>query len=82
MIVYVTRWALTKGILEVEVDEPTERAPDMVVGGSSPLGCVYYHKGQWHRTREEAERKTWDMRDKKLASLRKQITKLEDMDLG
>lgn len=82
MIVYVTKWALTRGIVEVEVEEPTPAALGMVVDTSNPAGHLYYHKGQWHRNRNDALDAAWVMRDKRLASLERSIRKLEAMDLG
>lgn len=73
--VFVTKYALTAGIEEVEV-EACEGSSGMVKG---PSVFEYYHgEGrEWHRTRESAVKKAEDMRARKLESLNKQIAKLE-----
>ena len=74
---YVTKYALTSGIREVEADEPSD-------------GSAYISVKEWHfacfalgrdafRTREEAEARAVVMAKKKLANLRKQIAKVEHL---
>jgi len=76
MKVWVTKYALTKGILEVEVDSPVE---DERMVRASGGWTTYYHKPDWHMTKAEAVARAEEMRTKKLASLRKQAAKLEKL---
>lgn len=75
MKVWVTVYALTTGIME--------RVIDPVGGGvakdmEAPVPTYYHIQGRdWHRTREGAVARAEQMRLKKIASLRKQIAKLE-----
>jgi len=70
--VYVTKYALTSGVKFVEVEErPGE---ECVWTGWSILG-----KGHYASTLEEAKVQIEAMRIKKIASLKKQIARLEKM---
>lgn len=77
---FITKWALSDGIRERE-GEPNED------------GWVYVKRNVWqsqyerlgthaHKTREEAEAKAEKMRRAKIASLQKQIAKLNAMSFG
>lgn len=79
MRVWITKYALTKGILEVD----SETVKDFHVRGNS----IYYreqtgypqgfHDGEWYEDQQVAIAKAEEMRQKKLASLKQQIEKLE-----
>lgn len=74
---FITKYALTDGIKEVEV-EVCDEYPGMVKG--SGLFALYHGEGkEWHRTRESAVKKAEEMRVNRIASLKKQITKLEKL---
>ncbi|MGK9167913.1 hypothetical protein KXR53_16520 [Inquilinus limosus] len=77
--VWITKYALSAGIQEVE-GELSGAPADMIVV-QSQMGTVYYHgEGRdWHRTREEAVARAEEMRKKRVASLKKQITKLKKL---
>jgi hypothetical protein len=70
---WVTRYALTSGVRKVDGEVCHEISSKMVAYGKSE----YAHNDDWHRTPEAALAKAEDMRTKKIASLRKQIQKLE-----
>ena len=76
MKVWITKYALTQGILEKEA-EICSTVPDntmiKTVGSKYP---EYYHGSDWHYTNEEAVAKAEKMRRNKIESLRKQIKKL------
>lgn len=74
MKVWVTKYALTNGIEEVEVNVNENLAS--VVGARFP---TYYHgEGkEWHRTREQAVKRAEDMRAARLKSLSKQVKRIE-----
>lgn len=76
MKVFVTKYALSNGIEEVEVVETCVPGLLQNVNHSH----LHYHtEGKdWHRTMEAAVKKADAMRAKKIASLKKQIAKLEN----
>ena len=77
MKVWITKYALTKGIIETE-GEVSDDFPDIL----DAKGIVNYLHGEgkeWHMTKESAVQKAEEMRQKKIASLKKQIDKLERM---
>lgn len=78
MKVWITKYALTSGILEKEVKDFGDGSVKEIEN-SFP---IYYHgEGkEWHRTKESAIAKAEEMRKKKIASLKKQIEKLEKME--
>jgi hypothetical protein len=77
MKVWITKYALTQGILEREAEE-TEHKGMIKIPTES---LVYFHKEgrDWHHTLEEARRCAYKMRAEKLANLYKQAAKLENM---
>jgi hypothetical protein len=79
MKVFVTKYALTQGILEVEVEgEPT--VGDMVVSIPKPgnyRDCFHGEGKDWHRTLDAARERAEKMRLAKVASLKKSIAKFE-----
>lgn len=77
MKVWITKYALTTGIFEMTA-EITEHGSAYDMHSSFP---TYYHgEGkEWHKTKESAIARAEEMRHKKIASLKKQIEKLEGM---
>ncbi|MCL1655458.1 hypothetical protein M2T79_02535 [Elizabethkingia miricola] len=71
VIVYVTKYALTKGILEMEC---------LLVSNNmiktTNKYSQYFHLNEWFLSKEDAIKKAEQMRDKKLESLNKQVNKL------
>lgn len=78
MKVWISKYALTKGLFEVDV-ELSNKFPDMVREKNT---IVFYHgEGkEWHRTKECAVKRAEEMRIKKIESLTKQIQKIKDME--
>ena len=72
MKVFITKYALTQGILKREVNAC---APATMVRDAINLG-TFYHGSEWHTTWYAAYAKAEDMRQKKIISLQKQISKL------
>lgn len=77
MKVWITKHALTRGIFEMEVESQSEDGT--VVYGKSWNDCYYREGREWHKIKESAIQKAEEMRQKKIASLKKQIEKLEEM---
>lgn len=72
MKVYITKYALTRGIIEAD-------ARLCEAGGGSMVMVrpgEYYHNDNWHQTRAEAEAVAESMRVAKLEALQKQVAKL------
>lgn len=76
---YITKYALTKGILEVEgvVEEKGYMSPPLYAKGH----YGYFYKPDYHETLEEAIKQACTMRIEKVKSLEKQIEKLQTKDL-
>lgn len=84
MKVFISKWALTGGIKEAE---------GLIFRGSS--GTEYFKRSHWgsaaplltvgkdvHKTREAAVDAAEFLRARKLASLRRQIAKIEELDFS
>lgn len=82
MKVYVTTHALTRGIEEWSgVKEPEPDTPGMIANGKDGFDRRYAHgEGkQWHRTREGAVRRAYDIQQAKIKALERQIAKINAM---
>lgn len=75
MKAYITKYALTEGIQEKEGDI-SKSYPTMFRGEG--FGNTFHGK-DWHLNREDALKQAEAMRLKKIASLKKQIQKLENL---
>lgn len=77
MKVWITKYALSDGIKELEVEQ-SDFSPNMVFG--KVYNDCYHGEGkEWHRTYESAATRAEEMRNKNIASLKKQIKKFERM---
>ncbi len=76
MKIYVTKYALTKGVEEMEAEQCD---PDTVrVEGAT---CnIYFRRQDWHLDLFSAQGRANGMVHAKIASLKKQIEKLEGME--
>lgn len=82
MKAFITKYALTKGIIEIEAVEFKD-SPGMIENTTPSILPITYFHGEgrdWNRTREGAVKSARLMRDKKLDSLRKQILHLERLE--
>lgn len=78
MKIFITKYALTKGIIERDVEET---ALGRSVGFVAPDGLNQYVCGaEWHKERIAAVLRAKDMQRNKLASLEKQIAKLRKLE--
>lgn len=77
MKVYITKYALTMGIL---VKEATAISPTVIQITDNPI--EFYHNNDWHLEMPLALRRAEEMRLKKIASLKKQVEKLDAMSDG
>lgn len=72
MKIWNSKYALTEGLIEQEVEEVGD---SMVKVG--PLQYLHGEGREWHRTRESAAARAEAMRRAKIASVRKQLARLE-----
>lgn len=78
MKVWITKYALTQGIIKSEAED----CGDRMIRVKNENGYFEYYHGEgkeWHKTEESAIEKAEQMRQKKIESLKKQIQKLEKM---
>ena len=73
MTAYITKYALTKGLLVKRVE--TTHSFEYVTETYNSI--VGYHKPYWHDTEAEALEHAETMRQKKICSLKKQLAKME-----
>ena len=79
MKVWITKYALTAGIYQEEV-ERTERG---VWKDNGPQRCGQgFYANAWHETSESAVARAEKMRAAKIASLEKQIAKLRKLNFA
>lgn len=74
--IYVTKWALTQGILEV-MASVSDEYPDLANFGM--YGTAHGRGREWHITAQGAIDRCEEMRRAKLASIRRQIKRIEAM---
>ena len=73
---FITKYALTQSIYELDVEQCIDISPNTVKGPG--VFDTYHGEGlNWHRTREGALACAEAMRVKKIASLKKSIKKME-----
>ena len=78
MKVWITKYALTRGIIEADV-KLTSSDSVSILSRDLLLPTHWFYKGDWFSDKESAIQKAEEMRQKKIASLKKQIEKLERM---
>ncbi len=76
MIVYTTKYALTSGVEKIDTGDKDPIADGYLIKG----GC-YYPKNSLFSNVDEAMAAADKLRDKKIKSLEKQITKLRNLEI-
>jgi hypothetical protein len=82
MKVFVTKYALTQGITEAEVDR-SPLHPDMVCSSATKTWDRSYYHGEgkeWHQTRSAAVEQAEKLRLNKIRLLKQRIKQLETME--
>jgi hypothetical protein len=74
--VWVSKYALTEGVRAHRARVCGEDMVNILKPDGSP-GWGYLHKGSWHLSKDEADQKAEQMRQRKIASVKKQLAKLE-----
>jgi len=78
MKVWISKYALTKGIYQLEVDHMSD--DEKSVYGRSWDECFHGKNKEWHIEKESAIARAEDMKKKKIDSLRKKIEELESLE--
>ena len=76
-VIYVTKYALTEGILRIKARLTTIVGSDTMKTVGTPYGGLYITRKDWHETREEAEKRVRKMLKSAYASLEKKQRKLD-----
>lgn len=81
MKVWITKYALSSGIMEAdaEVCDVGDGRMIRVPKKAGEYADNYFHKPHWHETREEAVQKAESMRVSKISSMKKSIEKIEKL---
>lgn len=82
MKVWITKYALTAGITETDAEVCSSVSEGMIrvpKKEGSHTYDDYYHKPYWHESRKEAVNQAESMRVRKIASLKKSLSKFQDM---
>lgn len=83
MKVWITKYALTKGILQKETDDfclNTDPTGNMIYINENGHHQCFHGKGnEWHDDKQSAIAKAEMMRKKKITNLEKQIEKLKNI---
>ena len=77
---YVTKYALTKGIIEVSGEVNNQKYLRAKWHYEWPYGLngvAYFHPRDWHESLDDAQERADEMLEKKLASLDRQIRKMK-----
>ena len=77
MKVYITQYALTQGILEQDAELCTQTNDTMIRVKIPNSFDVFYHKPFWYEDKQEAINHAEALRNKRIQSLKKSITKIE-----
>ena len=80
MRVYVTKYALTEGILTMEA-EPCHVVTMIEVKPKGNGFSQYFHNREWHTDLEAAKARAEEMRQNKIKSVKKQLKRLEEMEI-
>jgi hypothetical protein len=83
MKVWITKYALTVGIIETEGEVcDSANSGSMVQATDMPYKPYFHGKGrQWHDNLSSAQRTAHDMRRAKIRSLEKQLAKMNALDV-
>jgi hypothetical protein len=78
--VWITKYALTQGIFEIDATVCTKINKDMIEEVGAGYPTMYHREGEeWHRTKESAIKRAEEMKQAKIKSVKKQLNKLENL---
>ena len=73
--VWITKYALTKGVIVAKADV-LEREMIAVQSSVGPW-FAYFHRNEWHQTKEAADARVREMAIRRIASLKKLLAAVE-----
>ena len=73
--VWITKYALTTGIIESDAEHCLNVSEKMIQVGSG----TYYHGNDWHTSREAAVKRAEEMRNRKIRSIEKSLKQLREL---
>lgn len=79
MMIYITKWALTEGIIEAELLTPDVKPGRLIEAKWAVDRRSFFHGAEWHLTYHAAIARAVHMREAKLRSLKKQYDRVEDL---
>jgi hypothetical protein len=77
MKVWVTKYALTQGLFEMNAEIIDRGARHVYAKGKTPTGHSLFTR-EWTKTREEAVAKAEKMKTARIASLKRSIKNMQD----
>lgn len=77
MKVWITKYALTDGVIEADVESCSSNIAS--VSWDNGTRCMNLHWSECYLSKEFAIKQAEEIRQKKIESLKKQIKKLEEM---
>lgn len=78
--VWITKYALTQGIFERDIEHPIDSLTSMVsCNGKIYLECYHREGREWHLTYTDAVKRANEMRYNKIRALTRQISKLKSL---
>jgi hypothetical protein len=80
MKIYVTKYALTKGIQVYDATSFNDEPKMVRVDGADGTYREYFHKPDWHETRLEAIEHAQKMKLAKIKNLEKQLAKIKALE--
>lgn len=81
MKVWITKYALSSGVVEAELVSQDAHDGYVAVKWTRGMnGRATFHRGEWHRTESDARTRIVEMIAAKRKSLAKQATKLEKLE--
>lgn len=81
MKVWITKYALTEGIYETEASDCFDISPTMI-SVKEDGWTKFFHGNECHRTREGAVSRANEMKTKRIASLKRQLAKVETLEFN
>ncbi len=79
MKTFITKYALTQGIFEIDAEICHSINHDMIKNINKQNDCYHGEGKNWHRTKESAIIRANEMRTAKIKTLQKQIIKLDKL---
>ena len=79
--VFITKYALTEGIRQVDVESCEQNTGMRVCKSNGPCSREYFHNEgkDWHKTFEGAKQRAEQMKENKIKSLKKSMARINSL---